>query len=193
MLLDAERQVEIFGRAAVPAADAPQEVAAEDAERAGDVVHEIEGIEARAAQVYRERVLEGLQARHEAAAGVAGAQVPRHRDDVLIGEVPYGVPHHVVVEGGVAVEGHDDLAGRDRKSTRLNSSHSQISYAVFCLKKKNLPRFASVAAPMSRTATRPSRTSRGISSSRRFSALSCSRRPPKLVARCTTASARPTV
>src|SRR5688572_32155521 len=26
---------------------------------------------------------------------------------------------------------------RDRKSTRLNSSHSQISYAVFCLKKKN--------------------------------------------------------
>src|SRR2546430_7714800 len=28
-------------------------------------------------------------------------------------------------------------AGGDRKSTRLNSSHSQISYAVFCLKKKN--------------------------------------------------------
>src|SRR2546427_2044498 len=27
----------------------------------------------------------------------------------------------------------------DRKSTRLNSSHSQISYAVFCLKKKNGP------------------------------------------------------
>src|SRR2546430_7411677 len=27
-------------------------------------------------------------------------------------------------------------AHRDRKSTRLNSSHSQISYAVFCLKKK---------------------------------------------------------
>src|SRR5688572_32402311 len=26
---------------------------------------------------------------------------------------------------------------QDRKSTRLNSSHSQISYAVFCLKKKN--------------------------------------------------------
>src|SRR2546430_15848553 len=29
-----------------------------------------------------------------------------------------------------------DGAGLDRKSTRLNSSHSQISYAVFCLKKK---------------------------------------------------------
>src|SRR2546430_8135876 len=28
---------------------------------------------------------------------------------------------------------------RDRKSTRLNSSHSQISYAVFCLKKNNKP------------------------------------------------------
>src|SRR2546430_9357501 len=29
--------------------------------------------------------------------------------------------------------------GSDRKSTRLNSSHSQISYAVFCLKTKSLP------------------------------------------------------
>src|SRR5438128_5379981 len=29
------------------------------------------------------------------------------------------------------------LGGRDRKSTRLNSSHGSISYAVFCLKKKN--------------------------------------------------------
>src|SRR5688572_31132826 len=29
-----------------------------------------------------------------------------------------------------------DLERADRKSTRLNSSHSQISYAVFCLKKK---------------------------------------------------------
>src|SRR3712207_7080167 len=27
----------------------------------------------------------------------------------------------------------------DRKSTRLNSSHANISYAVFCLKKKNMP------------------------------------------------------
>src|SRR2546430_3048256 len=39
-------------------------------------------------------------------------------------------------------EGHGEVYGRawtlvkDRKSTRLNSSHSQISYAVFCLKKK---------------------------------------------------------
>src|SRR2546430_5084507 len=36
------------------------------------------------------------------------------------------------------VEGSVDVAASwiDRKSTRLNSSHSQISYAVFCLKKK---------------------------------------------------------
>src|SRR2546430_8821790 len=34
-------------------------------------------------------------------------------------------------------DGHAAAADRrDRKSTRLNSSHSQISYAVFCLKKK---------------------------------------------------------
>src|SRR2546427_3422903 len=32
---------------------------------------------------------------------------------------------------------------RDRKSTRLNSSHSQISYAVFCLKKKKKLQLAS--------------------------------------------------
>src|SRR2546427_2247765 len=31
---------------------------------------------------------------------------------------------------------------RDRKSTRLNSSHSQISYAVFCLKKKKKPPYS---------------------------------------------------
>src|SRR5688572_31717411 len=32
--------------------------------------------------------------------------------------------------------GTHHVLGLDRKSTRLNSSHSQISYAVFCLKKK---------------------------------------------------------
>src|SRR3712207_7205790 len=31
------------------------------------------------------------------------------------------------------------VAARDRKSTRLNSSHANISYAVFCLKKKKNP------------------------------------------------------
>src|SRR3712207_8762180 len=35
---------------------------------------------------------------------------------------------------------HDHTPGRDRKSTRLNSSHANISYAVFCLKKQALMR-----------------------------------------------------
>src|SRR5256886_3367576 len=34
--------------------------------------------------------------------------------------------------------GNDVRFAEDRKSTRLNSSHSQISYAVFCLKKKKI-------------------------------------------------------
>src|SRR3712207_8854438 len=46
---------------------------------------------------------------------------------------PNGVPMTVVGEVVLVVE-HVD--GRDRKSTRLNSSHANISYAVFCLKKK---------------------------------------------------------
>src|SRR5258708_19395967 len=49
----------------------------------------------------------------------------------------------------LTVTGHTDTVGsdaynmrlsRDRKSTRLNSSHQIISYAVFCLKKKNRKR-----------------------------------------------------
>src|SRR3712207_8447063 len=40
------------------------------------------------------------------------------------------------VEGGRPARG-DGGRRRDRKSTRLNSSHANISYAVFCLKKKN--------------------------------------------------------
>src|SRR2546430_7721150 len=37
---------------------------------------------------------------------------------------------------GGSLSAYAARAGIDRKSTRLNSSHSQISYAVFCLKKK---------------------------------------------------------
>src|SRR3712207_7394455 len=36
----------------------------------------------------------------------------------------------------VSQERYGPRPGRDRKSTRLNSSHANISYAVFCLKKK---------------------------------------------------------
>src|SRR2546422_3240794 len=40
----------------------------------------------------------------------------------------------------LAVRRMQQRAARDRKSTRLNSSHGYISYAVFCLKKKNTQR-----------------------------------------------------
>src|SRR3712207_7168681 len=42
-----------------------------------------------------------------------------------------------------------DTDDRDRKSTRLNSSHANISYAVFCLKKKNYsPRLSFTHCPV---------------------------------------------
>src|SRR2546428_4366491 len=41
---------------------------------------------------------------------------------------------------------HDELTSEDRKSTRLNSSHDQISYAVFCLKKKKIHRLDDTSA-----------------------------------------------
>src|SRR3712207_8524296 len=47
-----------------------------------------------------------------------------------VGVVLFGPWSHVV-EGDTVKR-----TGRDRKSTRLNSSHANISYAVFCLKKK---------------------------------------------------------
>src|SRR2546430_11155817 len=54
---------------------------------------------------------------------MAGGQVAVHRS------LPLGLQRRLLL-------GADRLRDRDRKSTRLNSSHSQISYAVFCLKKK---------------------------------------------------------
>src|SRR2546427_4361095 len=44
---------------------------------------------------------------------------------------------HAAAERGTDGGGRRARPHPDRKSTRLNSSHSQISYAVFCLKKKN--------------------------------------------------------
>src|SRR3712207_7256220 len=43
----------------------------------------------------------------------------------------------VIVEAGRRSAGNGGPSAIDRKSTRLNSSHANISYAVFCLKKKN--------------------------------------------------------
>src|SRR2546427_9644969 len=73
---------------------------------------------------------------------------PRHQDppeSVLVTAnvtaalaIGVAVESHQGVELGTGLGVHPDLdpGGPDRKSTRLNSSHSQISYAVFCLKKK---------------------------------------------------------
>src|SRR3712207_8955995 len=43
----------------------------------------------------------------------------------------------MLIDGGSLDAGPDDRALEDRKSTRLNSSHANISYAVFCWKKKH--------------------------------------------------------
>src|SRR2546430_6486780 len=72
--------------------------------------------------------------------------LPHRREDVPRIDDQTGAPLH---EGVVDIRmiGHDDDAiGGDRKSTRLNSSHSQISYAVFCLKKKKRHK-TSIASP----------------------------------------------
>src|SRR3712207_8855375 len=50
-----------------------------------------------------------------------------HRKPVTV------VGHAPTIAIGEVIE----ASGEDRKSTRLNSSHANISYAVFCLKKKN--------------------------------------------------------
>src|SRR3712207_8783741 len=82
--------------------------------------------------------------RSEAAAGHAGEDEGDVEDllQVVVGSRP---PDGVLVGeiGGIgaAVAGRAErrpvLLAEDRKSTRLNSSHANISYAVFCLKKKN--------------------------------------------------------
>src|SRR3712207_7612687 len=76
--------------------------------------------------------------------------VERAQDRLLVGEAVYaghalqanpGHPlkgHPVVdVRRKLTIGRHDYAARRARKSTRLNSSHANISYAVFCLKKKH--------------------------------------------------------
>src|SRR3989449_3195398 len=67
----------------------------------------------------------------------------------------------------------DDVSvgDRDRKSTRLNSSHGYISYAVFCLKKKK--KLSVSLAPAPRPALRPAHLNR-----------SCHRAYPKKVTPC---------
>src|SRR5256885_7447705 len=66
---------------------------------------------------------------------------PRTGQDPRLG----GGRHSGPVEAGGAVGGRHP-ALQDRKSTRLNSSHLVISYAVFCLKKKTLSALSSCAS-----------------------------------------------
>src|SRR2546422_7409661 len=57
-----------------------------------------------------------------------------------------GAEHAPAREADVLGQGLHVL-GRDRKSTRLNSSHGYISYAVFCLKKKKYTEDSKVIEP----------------------------------------------
>src|SRR3712207_6975881 len=59
----------------------------------------------------------------------AAERPPRHHPGVMVGD-------HDHLLGVRQVDPDDRVRHRDRKSTRLNSSHANISYAVFCLKKK---------------------------------------------------------
>src|SRR5438309_7993048 len=72
------------------------------------------------------------------AAGREGAIHPLDHPGTLDGT--RGEARHSAGAGAVGVRRVASIIGRsmiDRKSTRLNSSHSSISYAVFCLKKNN--------------------------------------------------------
>src|SRR5437870_8545652 len=74
---------------------------------------------------------------------VLDAEVTEHLDGALVGDVrARRVGGAGVLGDGYGIhavgcqERRGGKPGRDRKSTRLNSSHVAISYAVFCLKKK---------------------------------------------------------
>src|SRR3712207_8176876 len=70
---------------------------------------------------------------------VASLHLPVRLEEVLDGILLVTVDHdHVVAASGFEARPHvpAHVPLLDRKSTRLNSSHANISYAVFCLKKK---------------------------------------------------------
>src|SRR2546422_5408029 len=58
--------------------------------------------------------------------------------DGAISNLPHDALFHGVGGQAPAPEPHVAQVDGDRKSTRLNSSHGYISYAVFCLKKKKI-------------------------------------------------------
>src|SRR2546427_8124993 len=61
------------------------------------------------------------------------------RPERILSTAMIGVTISHIVASSAATFALLPVLGGDRKSTRLNSSHSQISYAVFCLKKKKKP------------------------------------------------------
>src|SRR5258707_5829149 len=60
----------------------------------------------------------------------------------------------IVLPDGPRCSADRGPSGRDRKSTRLNSSHANISYAVFCLKKKKKDRKRAVSSYKNREEAR---------------------------------------
>src|SRR3712207_6915943 len=66
----------------------------------------------------------------------AGPRDGGPRGGALVRE-PHHHPHADRPGGDTRAGAARHAGGGDRKSTRLNSSHANISYAVFCLKKKN--------------------------------------------------------
>src|SRR3712207_7575096 len=70
------------------------------------------------------------------AAPGADTDVRVRRGEVLRLQVEGNLLDSVLLEGLDRMDGIEPLTPADRKSTRLNSSHANISYAVFCLKKK---------------------------------------------------------
>src|SRR5258708_27671110 len=69
---------------------------------------------------------ERMRARHAATMDIPYGDAPRAKLDLFLAASP-PAPTLIFIHGG------------DRKSTRLNSSHQIISYAVFCFKKNNQP------------------------------------------------------
>src|SRR5699024_12793193 len=65
---------------------------------------------------------------------IAQLQLVGQRHDGAVDLRPHAVVAHLGVDGVGEIHGR---RSGDRKSTRLNSSHVSISYAVFCLKKKS--------------------------------------------------------
>src|SRR5437763_13377343 len=61
---------------------------------------------------------------------------PTRRSSDLV-DAPLDLAVNIAIE---QIRPHDERQRKDRKSTRLNSSHRCISYAVFCLKKKSKER-----------------------------------------------------